>query len=163
MIKGRVKQAIESMGFRERFGQWVATKIDSRTGTVLKYIAKEESDENGLAILQIYCYDTTNVVLGCVTLDQMMNDLDDNLFDCPQPTNNAYRCVYTIEVEVPVYMDSVMPETYEMYTEQGYLTEPDIAEQVARYELNEFLNHADAPFQVLEVNPEHTTQVEEVE
>lgn len=159
MIRGRVKQAMEEMGFEFRFEQWVTKKVDGRSGSVLTYIAKEEADFNGVPLIRIYCYDTGNNLLGHCTLDQMMNDLDTNLEPLPKPTNNAYKCVYNVRVEVPLQMASVMPETYQMYFEQGFTEEEDIAEQVARYDLNEFLSRCDAPFNLLEIEPEYTEKI----
>lgn len=163
MIRGKIKEILESMGFNIiENGKFCRAKfIDDASGDIIKILGKMDSDANGVPQIKFFPLDKdNNVVDHAHTLDQIIMDYETHLLPLPKPSNNNYECVYTLRVQVPVQMCSVMPETYQMYIDEGCKTEAEIAERVATYDLKEFLHLDSSPFNLLEIEPEYTNKIE---
>ena len=116
------------------FEQYEAKFMDGNTGSIVKIIAKEEPDVNGLPRIQFYGYDESGNLLGSpCTLDQMMHDYGEHYLPMPKKSNNKYACVCTLVVQVPVDMREVDDRTY--YEHMCSDNESEIAQEIACHRL----------------------------
>lgn len=111
-MRKSVKNVVESMGFKLVDDKYQAKFIDDNTGSVVKMIADERPDNNGLPRLWFYGYDESDNILGKCTLDQMMTTFDEHYTPIPEKSNKKYACVYSLLVQVPVDMNKVDDKTY---------------------------------------------------
>jgi hypothetical protein len=72
-------------------------------------------------------------------------------------TLSKYRCVYSVEIEVPVDLDRISDKVREELIELiGEEDDAGVAELVARQYLSQVL--VDLPFKIVELNPKSTEE-----
>ena len=146
MLKNCIKQVIIPMGFVNEGGniddRWVAHFLCDLTGNILTIVAEEGEDQQGVPRVMFNIYDEEDNLINTLTLDQLLVSFEEDLVMIPQKSNQSYICVYNLRVQVPVDMGQVNKHIFNAYIRDGYVTEPEIAEQCARAILREHFSQS---------------------
>ena len=125
-------ETMKSMGFKlTASGDYEARFFDDCTGSIIKIVGKEESDNGAVPRLQFYGFDERGRSLGpAYTLDQIMNDYSRHYTPVPEKSNKKYVSYYTLNVQVPVDMSEISEKIY--YENMGVVdSEIQVAQNIA--------------------------------
>lgn len=139
MIAKCIKDIIEPIGFVNEGDneeeRWVANFLCDLTGNILTFALVESADDFGVRKIMFNICDDDGNLVNTATFDQMLMSVERDMQKVPKKSNKIYECVYNLRVQVPVDMTDVLHRKYNDIIRDGYITEPEIAEQVARAEL----------------------------
>lgn len=158
MIRRRIKNILEDVGFELKCNEYVGDFLFDPTGNIVTIIAKESEDDNNLPRLIFDVFDQSGELLSSATLDQILNELDEmNLSPIIKPSKQ-YVTTYKLKIQVPIDIGKMSKKEFMDYIkENGCDDAVGVAELAARITLGDFLKYC--PFNIIEMEPNGTEEL----
>lgn len=162
MLARSVIEIIKKMGFVfVTEDRWTAEFMDSNSRDIFTFIAHESDDLDGFPRLVFTAMDKFGNIFSTNTLDQIMLAFErGELNPVPAKSNKKYRVSMLVEIETVIDMDTISPETYRMYIEDGCTEETEVANSIAKSHVTEYCSLA--PFNITDIDFKRIEEVPNV-